>query len=955
MLVASATALALPHEPLAPQARADEPDELSWEHFATCLHCFGDFTEWVADSTAAWEKARRSAAEAGLVTDPPKEFSTLWFEAEDFPLRGKTWSVIEAERHAGRPVSGTGLLRGRYGHNAGFVRRSVTVLKAGAYRLWVRYWHLKGHHASFRVRVLPAQMVNYEFGWQTSAQGEWLNHRFDFAEHGRKQPVLSIKDEPTGFVWECTPLVELPAGPLGLELAGCIHSGSYTFRHVDCLVLTEDPLWMPGALVGSSGVAFPPGAVVPDLNVGGGAIRRPSLPAGTHAEARRPNASRSTRPPSAETVKLWDLWCARPGTRSSDRVPTAVRECWLDWRNHLLTRLANSDTPTLHLRRLARSHCFDSDWNLIGTPAQVAEEGQRLGGLDRSGKRWYQVIEAESMTESVAGWAVEKNSLSGGGERMRAHYCDGLAEMTSQIAIPHEGRYRLWVHHSRIKGYTNLFQIRLERKGDDAPKAFRFGEEPADSGGYRMIWSSHEVELSSGNLGIVLSKNRGKGPYAYRHVDRIILTDDTTWQPEGVREPPLTASEIRGWIGGNTGSETPQLAVWRAAHTWHGFDMSTTRPGPEDDVMPDTIALQVGTGEVVSALLHMANPSEQAVTMNPGTTGAASRALSWRVVAYTLSKPFGWQPMPLLRRRQLTVPPQCIASLWLTVDARKLPPGKHGAVLNLGPQSVDIVMDVESFDLEQHPSPLVGGWTRPYAFPEAWKTFADVGLDLIHGVMIPKPEMDALGIRLLNVTLRAPADAEHVRRVVGTTEAMGLSYSDWSWEVFDEPSDKTAAKWATGAKAVRDADPRVRIWCNPGDTNVCHTEAIRTMAPYIDVFCPFINHFGRWPDGEHAKQVGGIGQIKLFYTTPCAAEKAPHAPLDMLHLAEQAQRLERDGWDFFCLKNYYEYCNTPWDDVWSYHRDQAVSIYPGAGRQVISTRNLEALREAIRRWRRAEG
>lgn len=926
LLFVSTACPAVPPEALATPAWPDEPNELCWEHFAACLHCFDDFAGWAADNGEAVQKAGGSAAEAGLSPGLPQAFDTLRVEAESFPLRGTVWSVVEAQQQGGQPVSGTGLLRGRYGHNASVVRQTLDVPEAGPYRLWVRYWHLQGYHASFRVRVLPPQMLDYEFGWQTTAQGEWLNHRFDFAEHGRKQPVLSGKDEPTGFVWECAPLAQLPSGALCLELAGCIHSGPYTYRQVDCLVLTSDPLWRPGALDDAQ-------------------VNRPEL-----------TPPSSTRAPHAETVKRWDLWCVRPGAVPPERAPDAVRTLWRDWRKDLLARLANGDTPSRHLQRLARRHCFDADWNLIGTPAQIVSEIERLRGLDRREQSWYEIIEAESMTETVPGWTAEENSLSGGGKRLRAHYCDGLAEMSSVLTTPHDGRYRLWVHHSRIKGYTNLFQLRVASAGDKTkgakPEVFRFGEEPSDAGGYRMIWSSRELELRSGDHRVVLSKNRGKGPYAYRHVDRIILTDDSAWQPEGLREPPLGAAEIRAWLGAGADSATARLAIWRPADIWRGFDLSTTRPGSEDEVMPQVLALQAGTGEVISALLHVANPSAQPVTVTPRLAGSAAHALSWRVVAYVLSKPFGWQPLPLLRRPQVTVPPLCTASLWLTADARQLPAGEHEALLDIGTQSIKVKLSIEPLDVARQDVPLVGGWTQPYAFPDAWRTFADVGINVIHGAMIPKAEMDELGIRLLNVTLGTPADAERVRHVVRTTQAMGLSYNDWSWEVFDEPSDKSAAKWAAGAQAVRAADPRVRIWCNPGDMNVSHTEAVRTMAPYVDVFCPFINHFARWPDDEHAKLVAGTGRIKLFYTTPCASEKAPHAPLDMLHLGRQARRLERDGWDFFCLKNYYEYCNTPWDDLWAYHRDQAVSIYPGAGRRVLSTRNLEALREAVRRWRR---
>jgi hypothetical protein len=94
------------------------------------------------------------------------------------------------------------------------------------------------------------------------------------------------------------------------------------------------------------------------------------------------------------------------------------------------------------------------------------------------------------------------------------------------------------------------------------------------------------------------------------------------------------------------------------------------------------------------------------------------------------------------------------------------------------------------------------------------------------------------------------------------------------------------------------------------------------------------------------------GNIKLIYTTPCGHEKAPHAPLEMFYIAEMSIKYQRDGWDFFSVCNYYGYHNTPWDDLGAFSSHQAVSIYPGAYGQTISTRNLEAVRAAIQYWKK---
>ena len=36
--------------------RDDEPNELSWEHFSTCLECFRDFADWTGRAPDRWSR-----------------------------------------------------------------------------------------------------------------------------------------------------------------------------------------------------------------------------------------------------------------------------------------------------------------------------------------------------------------------------------------------------------------------------------------------------------------------------------------------------------------------------------------------------------------------------------------------------------------------------------------------------------------------------------------------------------------------------------------------------------------------------------------------------------------------------------------------------------------------------------------------------------------------------------
>jgi hypothetical protein len=220
--------------------------------------------------------------------------------------------------------------------------------------------------------------------------------------------------------------------------------------------------------------------------------------------------------------------------------------------------------------------------------------------------------------------------------------------------------------------------------------------------------------------------------------------------------------------------------------------------------------------------------------------------------------------------------------------------------------------------------------------------------------MIPKKQMQQYGIRLIVLTLGTPKSAQAVHEAVETAQSMGLDYADWTWRIAEEPNERTYEKWIAAAKIIRQADPKVRIWCNPGEIQGSTPKAVTAMSPWIDVFCPYVNQFTRAPDAAYKKLVTNLGSPKLLYTTPCFREKSPGAPLELLALAKMALDNGRDGWDCFTLCGFYSATAGAWDEVNAPYGAQAVSIYPGAGRRVIGSRNLEAVRQAIQIWKAAK-
>ena len=131
------------------------------------------------------------------------------------------------------------------------------------------------------------------------------------------------------------------------------------------------------------------------------------------------------------------------------------------------------------------------------------------------------------------------------------------------------------------------------------------------------------------------------------------------------------------------------------------------------------------------------------------------------------------------------------------------------------------------------------------------------------------------------------------------------------------------------------------------------------MLPYVSNFCPYMNHFGMARYFQpYADELSGNGDshfdIFMYYTTPCFAEKAPGAPNDLLGMWGMSIGLNLDGWAFFALHYGFPYSNSLWDEINNFIGDQCVNIYPGANLSAISTRNAEAIREAVRYWREAK-
>jgi hypothetical protein len=200
----------------------------------------------------------------------------------------------------------------------------------------------------------------------------------------------------------------------------------------------------------------------------------------------------------------------------------------------------------------------------------------------------------------------------------------------------------------------------------------------------------------------------------------------------------------------------------------------------------------------------------------------------------------------------------------------------------------------------------------------------------------------------------AKAIADHVAQLVKQAESFGLSYDDWSGELWDEPGAGNAASFGAIAALVRKANPKVRIYCNPsfwiGGGFAQDKVVFDALSPWyrqmVDVSVPYETLVFERP--KSSELFDHPRSVRAFYRVATQSAKGEHAAQVELYsrLAWDAFSRGYNGWAFY---SYFGPRGNPWDDF-----DQCLStgedmadyqmVYPGP-RGPIPTRQSEALRQ----------
>jgi hypothetical protein len=859
------------------RAMNDEPDELSWENFSLNPNVFAHFRKY-------WAK---QALPGASMENCPATFPAISLSPQDFKDNPGSWQIHQQEK--------MDFLQAHYGHGYTAARAKLCISEPGTYRVWVKYYKHKGYFASFALSILPSELLRYQDQVVTSSQGQYYSYNFDWKEHSPKRPTpLPVNPgERNEFIWESGDLVDLSPGEYAIELSTLVHGGPFTFRKIAKIVLCADPLLENPESISENG----------------------------------------EYPACDPTKQAWNAWNQRPGSLPWEALSEAQRNYYLEWRRQFLQKLCENPEGIAE-QRLAAKVYFDEQVNLIGTPQEVADEKKAMASLlEVPHPDFAEFIEAEDMQISK-GWEI-KDMSDASGKILMAGYADGLAEANSNLELPKAGTYYVWVRYHLYHKYFNIFDLSFSDSEGKTLAKLNYGQ-PEDRFSRRdnlFTWECHPAELPAGKLLLLLRKNVGKGPYTYRRVDKIFITDtsalhpDTFWAP--LSDKPLT--------------------LWQSRDPWDGFVRSSA-PQADDIIEPSSVSLVIPEGDAASLLFHLRNDGRETISLTPRVSGTASVQI--RLVAYLNTALYKWTPAILLERQRIFLPPHQNTSLWITIPTQgTLAQGQHSAKIELGERNVDFKIQVIPAT-PKRPVPIVGGWCKPLQRSSCWELFRDIGVNLIFNTVVSQEEMQQYGIK--HFALSVPHQEENMVKQVALLKNLGLKTEDWSYIMVDEPTKGNVDKWLSLAQTLRKVAPEVQIWCNPGEIQSSTADVVRQMREYIDVFCPYINHFnaGVSKDQEYReKELPEIGKVKLLYTTPCFNEKAPNSPKEILSLGQNATKYSRDGWSLFSLFCSYTYSNSIWDEMHPYDSCQAVSYYPGAYGRTLSTRNMEAVREAIQRYR----
>lgn len=320
---------------------------------------------------------------------------------------------------------------------------------------------------------------------------------------------------------------------------------------------------------------------------------------------------------------------------------------------------------------------------------------------------------------------------------------------------------------------------------------------------------------------------------------------------------------------------------------------------------------------------------------------------------------------------RVVVTPQDPVMLWFTADTRNLGPGLYPGMLKVSGEdgataSLPVRLTVRPIVLPERNPLRTIGWQWIPAMPtkvDGARFLLDYGVNVTWAWWggDDEPCREA-GWDFFLYTFepawsgKMPEEFgdEAAQAVVRTLQErvarLGLAQDQWALCLRDEPNDQEAPRQAAWCQWLRQHWPEALIWCNvpwgPGPTNewVSVGGLIRTLQPYVDIWCPYSNNLWDEHSGammpalrERSREVWYYEIMDTQYARNPSVGRGLHRALGWV-----AWRYRLQGCGWYSLNAYSEW---PWaEDVAG--KEYSVMYY------TMPTRALEALRQGLVEYKR---
>lgn len=512
-------------------------------------------------------------------------------------------------------------------------------------------------------------------------------------------------------------------------------------------------------------------------------------------------------------------------------------------------------------------------------------------------------------------------------------------------------------------------------------------------------------------------------PKAYQPIPaaRTMQAASTVSVP-GIESTALSRSEFRAWrseLGGK--AEAP--ALWAVLPTWDRLTDEPILPDPRalpsevstvmarNETEPRALALvntrwsmPINLEVSLSAFRRLSDDATEPKLTGTVRVGGAIPSRNYGVnIGPLFAKQDLLDPCQMreyltngygvARFPELTLSPAGAAVIWLNIEARDAPPGVYEATLHAG-EGATLPVRVQVLDVTL---PEARAWVHSWSdttdmFPFApkerlirevdykqalgisvWKGLPEKGTAnalararghaIFYEYVVPWEYVEGGWTGALEAASLDQRDAEaiaqQVQAFVDRAEALGLSYDQWFGEIWDEPGPKNVAAFAGVARLVHQADPKVRLYCNPcfwigggvaDDASVY--EALRGWyRDVVDISVPLTLLLDHQQSYELFDQQRAVNAFYNVISQHAKSGRARHV-LFYRRMPWDALLRGWDGWGFY---SYHRPRGNAWDD---FDRDLRSNedmadyqiVYPGP-RGPVPTRQSEAMRQGWEDYR----